>query len=294
MEFKLSVNQEDKALRRSARQKVTNELLAKRQGLVARIGRDAWGHRFYNSKEIDSSEPPPEKDADLLSWPSGASTEYDQATKNTTNTLSKLLCELDDDWSGMVRLVFIMLDCYNGGTRYRCTVRPHSPGRRAAKAVFINSTLDSVKELLKCVEEEALKGLQQHVSSPWYQGLLHALEEAASQLDVLVTNHSHEEGTSVPAVANRFFQITATVRLLRGALLWLVDEILRRGDELEFEGTLISKAAVEDIELKLSQLCRCLGKTRRDDWVDEESQRAAGHLIIVSKMAETTLDEEQN
>lgn len=130
------------------------------------------------------------------------------------------------------------------------------------------------------LDHAGLAVLQQQLGSSWLTDLLTGFPTTVLLLDPTGA-HQNDDGTlKTEAAADPVSQILAIVGRILSSLHRWIREASRR-ETFCFEGRLICNEAVTDIERMPSQSCRCLGRTRREEWVDEEKQRAAGHSIIV-------------
>ena len=267
----------EKVSRRLARDQVILKLQAKRQSMFDAIRQDAWGNRFYSdiTKEADSDSPSPSKHPELWTWPSRVS-----GTEDHRESLGRFFCDLDDDWSGIVKMIFLMLDCYYGANGYLSTYRTQPPNTLPVRFRLVEDRKHLGRVLMDLVDRDGLELLQQQLRSSWLTDLVREIGVTASKLDP-EGKYQREDGTFMTEpTSDPVGGILALLGRMLSSLNWWIGELLER-DTLYYEGRLISSEAVKDIERMLSQLCRSLGQTRRDEWVDEEKQRAAGHLIIV-------------
>lgn len=147
------------------------KLQEKRQFMSSSIGSFQWGNRFYPdiTKEADSDGPPPTKHPELWTWPS---VERSIEDGNSLEDLGKSLCDLDDDWSSIVKLFFLMLDCYHGANGYLSSHRTPSPGTSGAALRLIESRKHEGRVLIDDLRQHGLRVLQQQLSSPWFTDLL--------------------------------------------------------------------------------------------------------------------------
>lgn len=282
MENRYSVEQGNECPGRAARCEVMEVLQIKRQTIVGFIGKTEWGNRSYNTKEADIDRPPSKKYVDLWTWPTIESSKDNQVIRNNLHILGNILCELDDDWSGIVKLLFLTLDCFHGADRYTSTHTSLPKDSRATMIKFVRNNLSLTADLLRYIDHTALVVLKQHVSSSWFSALFTGIEVFTARVENSMADQ-YQEGTSAAMpFAHPFKPISNTVRQILSSISWWIGEV-KKHETFRFEDRVLSKEAVEDVEHILGQLCRSLGKTRRDDWVDEEKQRAAGHLIIVSE-----------
>lgn len=251
------------------------KLEAKRRSLSSRVGQYNWGNRFYRdiTKEADSDGPPPIKQPELWTWPTAES-----SIRDHIDGLGRFLCDLDDDWSGIVKMVFLMLDCYHGTYRYLSS--PRHPNILPTSLILVEGRKHEGRVLLSDLDRDGLGMLQQQLSSSWFTDLLTGIRTTALLLDP-TGEHPNDDGTlKSDSASDPVGQILVLVGRILSSLHWWIGETLRH-ETFCFEGRVVSSEAVKDIERMLSQLCRSLGQTRREEWVDEEKQRAAGYLIIV-------------
>jgi len=273
MDFKMEMRS-----RQLAREKVMQELLIDRDCMVDRIKSHRWGNRFYRdiTKEADSDGPPPTKDPELWTWP-----RVESGVEDHTDDLAKSLCDLDDDWSGIVKMVFLMLDCYHGAHGY-ISITPDTintdPRHVVRTAAMHNKGLGYV--LLLTLDRDGLAVLQKQLRSRWLTDLLTGIRTTALLLDPTGEHRNADVLFQSESVSDPLGQILAIIDRMLGSLDGWTRETLRH-ETFCFDGRVLSTEAVTEIERLLSWLCRCLGQSRREEWVDEEMQKAAGHLIVV-------------
>ncbi|MCJ1367227.1 hypothetical protein MMC16_006359 [Acarospora aff. strigata] len=272
-----SIDKEEKHSRHLARLEVVRGLLDKRLLLLEE---PAWGRRCYETKELEADGPPPKKHPDFWIWPSVDPSSDDPGIWIYSEILGDLLSDLDDDWSGIVKLFFLTLDSYHGGSQYTLAHRSLPRNARATTINYIEHQKCRARVLLDYIDRAAFGVLQQQLTSSWFLGLLKGVEAAVSALDESRGLEDQEEGPINDDTAP-YDRISITMRQIMGSISWWTGEILRY-ETFGFEERGLSKVAVEDVERMLSQVCRSLGKTRRDEWVDEERQRVAGHFIIAT------------
>lgn len=268
----------EKRSRQLAREEVTQKILIKRDCMVDRIGSYRWGNRFYRdiTKEADSDGPPPTKDPELWTWP-----RVESGVENHTDDVAKSLCDLDDDWSGIVQMVFLMLDCYHGAHGY-ISITPDrintDPRHVVISEVARNKSMGH--DLISSLDRDGLALLQKQLDSPWLTDLLARIRTTALLLDPTGAHRNADVLFQSESVSDPLGQILAIIDRMLGSLDGWTRETLRH-ETFCFEGRVLGTEAVTEIERLLSWLCRCLGQSRREEWVDEEKQRAAGHLIVV-------------
>lgn len=282
MESLLLVDEGSVPARQAARSKVTTELVTKRHTMIDHVGKAAWGNRSYNTKETDNYRPLPKKFVLMWAWPRNECCDSDEAINMNLRILGKLLCVLDEEWSGIVKLVFLTLDCFHGAERYASSHASIPKETRDTKVKSIRNNLRSSADLLEYIEQTALATLRQQVKSSWFSGLLAEIEASAFKVESLMRQQVEESSLVAMSSAHPFHPVSHTIRQIVSSICWWIEQV-KKHETFRFEDRVLSKEAVEDVERKLSHLCRSLGRTRREKLVDEESQIAAGHLIIVSR-----------
>ncbi|KAI9880252.1 MAG: hypothetical protein M1830_004597 [Pleopsidium flavum] len=282
MEIQYSVDQGPEHPRRAARYEVIKELRNKRQTIVGFIGKTEWGNRSYITQEADSDRPPPKKYVDLWIWPIIEFSSNNQVIKHDLYILGKLLTEIDDEWSEIVKLLFLTLDCFHGADRYTSTHISLPKDSRATMVKFVGNNLNLTADLLRYIDNTALATINEHITSSSFSYCLARIEGYTARVEKLMADQQQEGSSIDMSFTHSFKPVSNTIRQIVSSISWWIREV-RKHETFRSDDRVLSKEAVEDVEHTLSHLCRSLGMTRRYQWVDEGQQRAAGHLIIVSE-----------